>query len=130
MKNEHQSTAATDSSDQPKVASSSGITFDDFLKIEIRIGTILSVDIVEGADKLLSLMVDVGEPEPRQILSAIREYVTDEQELVGRQSPFVTNLPPRTIRGLDSNGMILAAGEAGFTFLSPDAPLPAGTLVR
>lgn len=104
------------------------ISFDDFIKVEIKIGTIVAVEIVEGADKLLKLAVDVGESESRQILSGIREYFEDEQSLVGRQCPFITNLAPRKIRGFESQGMILA-GEGGDTFslLHPSTELPAGT---
>jgi len=103
------------------------ISFDDFMKVHIKIGTIVAVEIVPDADKLLKLTVDLGEAEPRQIVSGIREYFEDEQTLVGRQSPFVTNLAPRTIRGLVSQGMILAAGEDTFALLSPDTLLVPGT---
>lgn len=107
------------------------IAFDDFLKVDIRLGTIVAVEIVDGADKLLQLTVDLGESQPRQILSGIREFFADEQELVGRQCPFVTNLPPRTIRGLESQGMILAADhDDTFALFSPDVPLPPGTPLR
>ena len=106
------------------------ITYDDFAKIEIRIGTILSVEIVEGADKLLRLMVDFGEEAPRQIVSGIRVYFPDETVLVGKQCPFVVNLQPRTIRGLESQGMILAGGmENDLALLHPDKLVPAGTLL-
>lgn len=84
------------------------ISYADFAKLEIKIGTILSVEIVPEADKLLRLMVDVAEENPRQIVSGIREFFADPQSLVGRQCPFLTNLAPRTIRGLESQGMILA----------------------
>ena len=73
------------------------ITYDDFVKLNIRIGTILSVECIEGADKLLKLMVDVGEESPRQILSGIRMFFTDPQELVGKQCPFLINLSPPTL---------------------------------
>lgn len=107
------------------------ISYEDFAKLEIKIGTILGVEVVPDADKLLCLTVDVGEATPRQILSGIREFFTDPQSLVGTQRPFLTNLAPRTIRGLESQGMILAAGNNDeFSLLSPDAPLPPGTVVR
>ena len=82
-------------------------TIDDFMKIEIKVGTVLSVEVVEGADKLYILQVDLGEEKPRQILSGIREFVTSD-ELLNRQFPFVTNLAPRMLRGYESQGMILA----------------------
>lgn len=105
-------------------------TIDDFQKIEIRLGTVLSVDIVEGADKLYVLKVDLGEESPRQILSGIREFVQAE-ELEGKQFPFVTNLVPRMLRGYESQGMILAASDADIlALLNPTKPLPNGTRLR
>lgn len=107
------------------------IPYDDFAKLEIKIGTIQSVQVVDGADKLLQLLVDVGEAEPRQILSGIREFFPEPEVLVGRQCPFLVNLAPRTIRGLESQGMILAAGDQGsFTLLHPDNNVQPGTLVH
>ncbi len=113
------------------------ISYDDFVKVEIKIGQVLSVDLVEGADKLLRCMVDVGDvdeagnPVPRQILSGIREYLDDPQSLVGKKFPYVTNLAPRVIRGLESNGMILAAShEETLGLLVPSADLPVGTRVK
>ncbi len=107
------------------------ISYADFAKLEIKIGTILSVEIVPEADKLLRLMVDVAEENPRQIVSGIREFFADPQSLVGRQCPFLTNLAPRTIRGLESQGMILACGNEGtFSLLHPNNSLPNGTLVH
>jgi methionyl-tRNA synthetase len=107
------------------------ISYDDFAKIEITLGTILSVEIVPDADKLLWLEVDLGEEAPRQILSGIREYFEDPQSLVGKQCPFITNLAPRTIRGFESNGMILAAssGEA-LALFHPNLILPNGTKLK
>ena len=107
------------------------ISYDDFAKVEISLGTILSVEIVPDADKLFKLMVDFGEEAPRQILSGIREYFEDPQSLVGVQCPFITNLAPRTIRGLESNGMILAAssGET-LALLRPTTAMPVGTKLK
>ena len=107
------------------------ISYDDFAKLEIKIGTILTVEIVEGADKLLKLTVDVGEETPRQIVSGIRTYFEDPQVLVGRQCPFLTNLAPRTIRGFESQGMILAASnDTAFALLHPHVELTAGSKVK
>ena len=107
------------------------ITYDDFTKIEITIGTILTVEVVPEADKLLKLSVDVGEEVPRQILSGIRTYFEDPQVLVGQQCPFVINLAPRTIRGFESNGMILAGStEANLALLHPNMVLPPGTRLK
>lgn len=105
-------------------------TIDDFQKIEIRMGTVLSVDVVEGADKLYILKVDLGESVPRQILSGIREFVQAE-ELLGKQFPFVTNLAPRMLRGHESQGMILAgSSDDVFALLNPTKQLPNGTRLR
>ena len=102
-------------------------TIDDFAKIEIKVGTVVSVDIVEGADKLYILQVDLGEEKPRQILSGIREFVLPE-DLLGKQFPFVTNLAPRRLRGHDSNGMILAGNDVeAFALFCPTAKLVNGT---
>jgi len=107
------------------------ITYADFAKLKIVIGTILSVEVVPDADKLLKLLVLVGEEEPRQILSGIREYFADPQSLVGRQCPFLINLSPRVIRGLESDGMILAASHDGvLALLQPHVPVPAGLGVK
>lgn len=107
------------------------ISYQDFSKLEIRIGTIVSVELVAGADKLLKLMVEVGVSDRRQIISGIRELVPEPQALVGKQCPFLVNLEPRTIRGLESQGMILAGGEGDFfTLLHPDREVPAGTVIH
>ncbi len=107
------------------------ISFADFAKLDIRIGQILSVEVVEGADKLLKLSVDLGEETPRQILSGIREYFADPQILVGRQCPFVANLAPRTIRGFESQGMIMAASNTdSFALLHPESVLKPGSVVK
>ena len=105
-------------------------TIDDFQKIEIKVGTVISVAIVEGADKLYILQVDLGEEKPRQILSGIREFVKEE-DLVGKQFPFVTNLAPRMLRGYESQGMILAGGDnEGLALLNPSKTLVNGTRLR
>jgi methionyl-tRNA synthetase len=105
-------------------------TIDDFQKIELRLGTVLSVDIVEGADKLYILKVDLGEESPRQILSGIRQFVSPE-EMVGKQFPFVTNLAPRMLRGHESQGMILAcSADETLALLEPTKKLPNGTRLR
>ena len=135
---------------------------DNFQAIEMKIGTILTAETIEGADKLLKLSVDFGvkpkavspavatdattevpvsvevgvgdapeERDIRQILSGIREYY-DPASLVGKQCPFVTNLPPRTMRGLVSEGMILAVGlaDGGAVLLHPDTEVAPGSTLR
>ncbi len=105
------------------------ITIDDFSKIEVKIGTVRSAERVPETDKLLRLMIDFGEESgPRQIVSGIAAYVPEPETLIGRQLAFVTNLEPRTIRGLESNGMLFAVGSGTtFAFLTPDREVPPGT---
>lgn len=105
------------------------IQFDDFAKVEVKIGTVQVAEAVPDADKLLRLEVDFGEETgPRQIVSGIRAYVSDPATLIGRQLAFVTNLAPRKIRGFESNGMLFAVGEGDtFAFVTPDRPVPPGT---
>lgn len=86
------------------------ISIDDFKKVEITVGEILSVERIEGSDKLLKLKVNFGEENPRQVLSGIGPYFDDVSVLVGRRYPFVTNLAPRMMMGLESQAMILATG--------------------
>ena len=107
------------------------ISFNDFTKLDIRIGTITAVEEVPNADKLLKLTVDIGEEKPRQIISGIKHFFVDFSTLEGRQAPFLTNLEPRIIRGFESQGMILAGGDKDiFTLLAPDNEVPPGTPVR
>ena len=84
------------------------INYDDFKKVEMKVGKILSVEAVTGSDKLYKLSVDFLENEPRQIVSGIAHYFPDSQKLLGKKVAFVTNLEPKLLMGLLSNGMILA----------------------
>lgn len=120
------------------------ITFDEFKKVEIRAGKILSADKIPDTDKLLKLMVDFGEvtkvvdesgattekPTPRQIVSGIALHFPDPAVLVGKTCMFVTNLEPRIICGHESNGMLFAVStkEGGFSLLEPNGTIPAGTM--
>ena len=104
------------------------INIDEFAKIEVKVGTVRSAERVPETDKLLRLMVDFGEEAPRQIVSGIAAYVPEPGALVGRQLAFVTNLESRTIKGIESNGMLFAVGlEDSFAFLAPDRSVPPGT---
>ena len=107
------------------------ISFDDFKKVEIKVGEILTAEKIEGSEKLLKLSVSFNEEAGlRQILSGIREYVTPS-DLEGKQFPFVTNLAPRMLRGHESQGMILAGSdENGLALLNPHKPLTNGTRLR
>jgi methionyl-tRNA synthetase len=106
------------------------ISIDDFGKIELRVGTVLSASAVPKAKKLLHLSVDLGEPAPRSIVAGIAEAYSPDQ-LVGKQVIVVANLEPATIRGVASQGMILAAGDAQILGVSAlDRSVPPGTRVR
>jgi len=102
------------------------INFEEFRKMQIRIGLIVGARKVEGTDKLLKLKVDFGDGK-RQIVSGIAQFYKPEQ-LIGKQFPFVVNLEPRTIRGVESQGMILAisAGEK-VVLLKPQKKVPVGS---
>lgn len=106
------------------------ITYDDFLKLDIRIGTIVSAVKVASADKLLKLNVDFGDFGMRQIVSGIAPWYKPAQ-LKGAQAPFIVNLEPRVIRGLESQGMILAAAPGDTAVvLKPRRKVPSGTKVK
>ena len=103
------------------------ISFDDFKKVELKVGKILTAEPVEGSEKLLKLAVDFGEESPRTVVSGIAQYITIE-EFVGSQKVFVTNLEPRMIMGLESQAMILAAkDDAGLTIAQLGRDVPVGT---
>jgi methionyl-tRNA synthetase len=78
----------------------------------MKVGLVLSAERVKGADKLLHMQVDIGEAEPRSIVAGIAEAYTPE-EMTGRKVVIVANLQPRKLRGLISNGMVLAASPEG-----------------
>ena len=109
------------------------ITYDDFCKLELRVATVLSCEPHPNADKLIVLRVSLGDEE-RQILAGLRQFVEPET-MVGKQIVVVTNLEPRKMRGLESQGMLLAAsaleGEElkDVVFLSPSREVPAGAPV-
>lgn len=105
------------------------ISFEDFKKLDIRIGTVVSAERVAGADKLLKLVFDMGDEE-RQVVAGIAEHYKPK-ELVGKQMPVLTNLEPRELRGEMSNGMILAADADGKpVILSPAEEVPPGSVVK
>jgi methionyl-tRNA synthetase len=104
------------------------IGIEDFAKVDMRVGQVLSAEPVKGADKLLHLKIDIGEPEPRTIVAGIAEAYSPQQ-LIGRKVVIVANLQPRKLRGITSNGMIVAASlEGGKPMLAgflEDAPVGA-----
>ncbi len=92
----------------PAAATDGRISIDDFVKIDMRVGLVQSAERVKGADKLIHMKVDLGEAEPRSIVAGIAPAYAPEQ-LVGRKVIIVANLQPRKLRGIESNGMVLAA---------------------
>ena len=113
------------------------VSHDDFKKLDIRIGKITAAERIAGSDKLLKLTVDFGAdagsdtPIVRQIVAGIAEWYTPE-ELAGREAVFVFNLEPKTFRGVESQGMILAATDAEGrpVLLAPDRSVPPGAPVK
>lgn len=106
------------------------IQYDDFAKLDLRVGTITQAGPHPNADKLLVLQVDLG-TEQRQIIAGIRGYY-EAEALVGRQIVVVANLAPRAMRGLESQGMLLAASNAdrsAVIFVTPEKPIEAGSKV-
>ncbi len=104
------------------------ITIDDFFKAQIKVGKILSAEIIEKSTKLYKIMVDVGEENPRQIVSGIRAYYEAEQ-LVGKTVCVIVNLKAAKLCGVQSQGMILAAddGNGKVSLLMPDQALEPGS---
>ena len=105
------------------------IPFDIFNQVDIRVGTILSVADVPGADKLVMLTVDFGDYQ-RTIVSGMKQERADPREIEGRQALFVVNLPPRKIKGVMSQGMMFDIGFSdGVTpvLAMPEKPVPNGT---
>jgi methionyl-tRNA synthetase len=111
-------------------ATTSTLSYEDFARVALRVGLVRAAERVAKSDKLLKLTVDVGEAEPRTIAAGIAEAYAPEA-LVGRRVVVVANLAPRTIRGVLSQGMLLAAGPGGATLKLVDpGDLPAGSEVR
>lgn len=105
------------------------ISFDDFKKLDIRIVKIVSAEKVEGTGKLLKLKVELGS-EDRQLIAGIAE-VYQPEDLIGKEVPMLVNLEPKKFKGLESQGMILAADDNGKpVLLHPDREIPAGSIVR
>jgi len=107
------------------------ITIDEFARVQLKVGTILTAEKHPKADKLVKLQVDLGEAEPRQIIAGIAAFYPPDT-LVGRQIIVVANLHPAKLRGEISQGMLLAAdtGENGMAVLMPDKAVPNGNKVK
>ena len=108
------------------------ITYDDFAKVEIKAGKILTAEKIPETDKLLRLTVDFAESSPRQIVSGISMYFPDPNSLIGKTCMFVTNLEPRMLKGFESNGMLFALStpDGNFSLLEPNSTIPPGTKAK
>ena len=106
------------------------INYEQFSQMDMRVGKVISAEKVENTDKLLKVMIDLGEEIPRQLVAGIAQQYTPEQ-LVGRDMVVLTNLEPRTIRGVESRGMILAATVEGApVILTTEKPVPVGSKIK
>ncbi len=106
------------------------ISYDDFAKLDLRIATIKKVDEIEGADKLYKLTLDVGDEIGERIVCAgIKEYFSDKKKLKGKQCVLLANLAPRKLKGIESQGMILACGskDEGYVLLTPSEKVKEGS---
>ncbi len=106
------------------------ITFDDFVKVDLRVGEIKNVEEIEGADKLWKLSVDIGKEE-RTICAGIKEYYPKE-DLMNKKIIVVVNLAPRKMRGVESQGMLLAASDedkSKVVLISPENDIELGSRV-
>lgn len=110
---------------------SNQISYDDFAKLEIRVGTVSAAELIPDTDKLLKCTVDFGDFGTRTIVSGIALFRKPE-EIVGKQLPYIVNLAPRVLRGVESQGMLLAAspGGDGLALLIPDIEVPNGTKLK
>lgn len=105
------------------------ISFEEFNKLDIRIGTILEAEPVPNTDKLLKLKVDLGNEQREMVAGIADEY--KPEDIKGKQVPILANLEPRTIKGIESQGMILAIDIDGkATLLFPDKKVPNGSKIR
>ena len=105
------------------------ITYEDFRKVDLRVGTIKTAERVENTDKLIKFTVDIGTEERIAIAGIGAKYAPEE--LVGRQVIFVANLAPKKMRGIESHGMLLAAStEDDIVLLAPSRDIAPGAEVR
>jgi methionyl-tRNA synthetase len=106
------------------------LTIDEFGKVELRVATVIAAEIHPKADRLLVLRVDLG-TEQRQIVAGIRAHYAPE-DLIGKQIVVVANLQPAVLRGIESQGMLLAASddEGRLALVTPERPVASGARVR
>jgi len=114
------------------------VSYEEFKKMDIRIGTILEIEAVPDTDKLLRCQIDFNEKDEegnkkiRQIISGIKEYYPEIEKLINKQVLYIVNLEPRKIKGFESNGMLMAVdGKDGApVFLVPEVEVDPGSKVR
>lgn len=105
------------------------ITYDDFIKVELKIAKVVEAEEVVGAEKLLKLKIDLGD-EKRQIVAGIKKSY-QAKDLIGREIVVVVNLEPRMVMGIESNGMLLAASDDnGPVLIRPDKEVTPGSGVK
>ena len=106
------------------------VSFEEFKKLDFRVGTVVNVEEIEGADKLWKLTIDLG-AETRTICAGVKEHYS-KSNLQEKQVLVVTNLAPRMLKGVESQGMVLmAVGEDNVpVLLTPETIVPRGTIVR
>jgi len=106
------------------------IQYDDFAKLDMRLGRVVTAEMVPNADKLIKCTIDFGSAGTRTIVSGIAEWKKPE-ELVGKTLPYIFNLAPRMLRGVESQGMLLAASdENGVALLEPERDIAPGTKLK
>ncbi len=107
------------------------VSYTDFAKLDLRVGKIIEVENHPNADKLLVMTVDLGEKEPRTIVAGLKQFYK-KAELKGKKTVFITNLEPKVLKGIESNGMILAAENSDKTkviFLEPEKDIETGSKI-
>jgi methionyl-tRNA synthetase len=106
------------------------VGIDEFQRLALRVGVITAAAAHPNADRLLVLTVDVGETAPRQVVAGIKATY-QAGDLIGKHVVIVANMKPAMLRGVESQGMVLAAsGDAGIVLVSPERPVPAGSVVK
>lgn len=108
------------------------IDFEHFSSVDLVVGSVVSVEPMDGSDKMLCLSIDIGESEPRTILSGIAQYYSSD-DLVGKRCVVVANLQPRVMMGVESNGMLVCASykddgdEECVRIIEPSPEIPVGS---
>jgi methionyl-tRNA synthetase len=106
------------------------VQYEDFAKLDIRLGTITAAELVPDTDKLIKCTIDFGELGTRTIVSGVAQFRAPEA-LIGKQCPYIVNLEPKVLRGIESQGMLLAASvEDGIALLHPDVVTSPGARLK